>query len=115
MVQQQLDMLGTRQVIWQGQAWPGQDMEWAIEEDAHRAVDAEQTATWRTRLHLNFPMLGGVTAHLALVGKGLKIDFAVEQGASAQLLRGQTPSLTQAMENSGLQVTGLTVRQDGEP
>jgi len=114
LVQNQLDMLGNHQVIWQGQAWPGQEMEWEIEEDNRRAADAEQIATWRTRLHLNFPVLGGVTAHLALAGKGIKIDFSVEQGNSAQLLRGETPRLAQAMETSGLQVTGLTVRQDGE-
>jgi flagellar hook-length control protein FliK len=114
LVQNQLDMLGSHQIIWQGQAWPGQQMEWAIEEDNRRAADAEQITTWRTRLHLNFPLLGGVTAHLALVGKGLNIDFSVEHGSSAQLLRGQAPSLTQAMETSGLQVTSLTVRQDGE-
>ncbi len=114
LVQNQLDMLGNHQVIWQGQAWPGQEMEWEIEEDNRRAAGAEQIATWRTRLHLNFPVLGGVTAHLALAGKGIKIDFSVEQGNSAQLLRGETPRLAQAMETSGLQVTGLTVRQDGE-
>ncbi len=114
LVQNQLDMLGNHQVIWQGQAWPGQEMEWEIEEDNRRAADAEQIATWRTRLHLNFPVLGGITAHLALAGKGIKIDFSVEQDNSAQLLRGETPRLAQAMETSGLQVTGLTVRQDGE-
>jgi hypothetical protein len=114
LVQNQLDMLGNHQIVWQGQAWPGQDMEWAIEEDNRRAADAEQVTTWRTRLHLKFPVLGGVTAHLALAGKGIKIDFAVEQGSSAQMLRGESPRLAQAMETSGLQVTGLTVRQDGE-
>jgi hypothetical protein len=114
LVQNQLDMLGNHQIVWQGQAWPGQEMEWAIEEDNRRAADAEQITTWRTRLNLKFPVLGGVTAHLALAGKGIKIDFAVEQGSSAQLLRGESPRLTQAMETSGLQVTGLTVRQDGE-
>jgi hypothetical protein len=113
LVQSQLDMLGTHQIIWQGQAWPGQELKWEIEEDNRRAANAEQITTWRTRLHMNFPLLGGVTAHLALAGKGIKIDFSVEQGSSAEILRGEAPNLTQAMETSGLQVTGVTVRQDG--
>lgn len=113
-VQYQLDMLGARQIIWQGQPWPGQEMEWTIEEDGHRSVDAEEMATWRTRLHMDFPVLGGVTAHLALAGNNIKIDFSVAQDNSAQVLRGQAPSLSQAMETSGLNVTSLTVRQDGE-
>lgn len=114
LVQHQLDMLGGRQIIWQGQPWPGQEMEWSIEEDGHRTVDTEEGAIWRTRLHMDFPVLGGVTAHLALAGNNIKIDFSVAQDNSAQLLRGEAPSLSQAMETSGLKVTSLTVMQDGE-
>jgi flagellar hook-length control protein FliK len=63
---------------------------------------------------MSFPVLGGVTAHLALSGNNIKIDFAVEQDSSAKLLRGEAPSLSHALETSGLNLTNLTVRQDGE-
>lgn len=114
-VQQQLNILDTRQVIWQGQVWPGQNMEWEIEEDSHRnsgGVD-DSEGVWRTRLHLDFPALGGVTAHLALGAGGVKVDFSVEQASSAALLQTEVTSLAQSMESSGLKVAGLAVRQDG--
>ena len=31
-VHQQLDALATQQYVWQGQAWPGQPIEWVIED-----------------------------------------------------------------------------------
>jgi flagellar hook-length control protein FliK len=114
-VQQQLNILDTRQIAWQGQVWPGQNMEWEIEEDGqHRASGIEgDEAVWRTRLHLDFPALGGVTAHLSLGAGGVKVDFSVEQASSVGVLQTEVPSLAQSMESSGLKVAGLAVRQDG--
>lgn len=114
-VQQQLNILDTRQIAWQGQVWPGQNMEWEIEEDGqHRASGIEgDEAVWRTRLHLDFPALGGVTAHLSLGAGVVKVDFSVEQASSVGVLQTEVPSLAQSMESSGLKVAGLAVRQDG--
>ncbi len=114
LVQQQLDILENRQIVWQGQVWPGQEMEWTIEEDGHRQGGApEEGATWSTRLHLDFPSLGGVTAHLALGAGGLKMNFSVERESSAALLQAEAATLALSMESSGLKVAGLAVRQDG--
>lgn len=116
LVQQQLDVLGNRQIVWQGQVWPGQDMEWTIEEDGHhQGSEAEGERTWSTKLHLDFPMLGSVTAHLVLAAGGVKMNFAVARESSAALLQTEASSLAQSMESSGLKVAGLMVRQDGQP
>lgn len=114
-VQQQLNVLDSRQIVWQGQVWPGQEMKWEIEEEEHRQQhgEAEEGAVWRTRMYLNFPALGGVTAHLALGAGGVKVDFSVERESSATLMQTEAASLVQSMESSGLRVAGLLVRQDG--
>ncbi len=115
LVQQQLDILDTRQIVWQGQVWPGQDMQWEINEDDGRdRGEVEERAAWSTRLRLDFPSLGGVTAHLALGTHGLKVDFSVERDRSATLMRGEAGTLAQAMEAVGLTVAGIAVAQ-GKP
>lgn len=113
-VQQQLNVLDTRQIFWQGQIWPGQNMEWMIEEDAHRQSEYEdEGSVWRTRLHLDFPSLGGVTANLSFGVGGINVDFSVDQVSSASLMQGEVASLAQSMETSGLKVAGMVVRKNG--
>ena len=34
-IRSQLDVIEQRQILWQGQAWPGQALEWRIEEPPH--------------------------------------------------------------------------------
>lgn len=114
MVNQQLDALDTRQIMWQGQVWPGQTMDWKIEEDNGRQVnDQEDAPRWRTSLHLDLPGLGGITARLAIDTGGVRVEMAAARGDSASLLRGEVMQLAGAMEASGLKVVGLTVKQNG--
>lgn len=114
LVQQQLETLDTRQIQWQGQVWPGQDMDWQIEEDNSHGANAEDEAPrWRTHLHLDLPGLGGVTARLALDGKGVRVEMNAERSDSAAMLRQDILSLADAMEASGLKVGGLSVRENG--
>lgn len=114
MVQQQLETLDTRQLLWQGQVWPGQQMDWEIEEDGSRSGQDEDTATqWRTRLHLDLPGLGGVTARLALDTSGVKVEFFADRDGTKVKLRSEIGSLANSMEASGLKVAGLMVRDDG--
>ncbi len=114
LVHQQLETLDTRQVLWQGQVWPGQDMDWQIEEDeSRRTASEEESPRWRTRLHLELPSLGGVTAQLAIAGHAIRIEMTADKENSAALLRGETGRLMASMEDSGLRVDGLMVRENG--
>ena len=67
-VHQQLDALATQQYVWQGQAWPGQPIEWVIEDpQGEGSAEGEDTEpTWNTTLRLTMPRLGGVEAQLHL-------------------------------------------------
>lgn len=112
-VQQQLEILDSRQLVWQGQVWPGQDMTWTIEEDGGRqASEVGDEAVWSTQLHLKFPTLGGITARLALGAKGIKIDFSASDANSVALMKTEAPLLAESMQSSGLNVVGLTVKQE---
>ncbi|TSA49148.1 MAG: flagellar hook-length control protein FliK [Nitrosomonadales bacterium] len=113
LVQQQLEVLDSRQIVWQGQVWPGQEMRWEIEEDSHgRRSEEEAVPAWKTRLHLQLPHLGGVTANISLKADGIRVDFSVAQHDSAALLKREQMGLVQSFDAAGLSLTAVTVNQD---
>lgn len=114
-LQQQLETLDTRQVVWQGQIWPGQDMRWEIEEGSERDTresDDEASATWHTRLNLMLPAMGDVTARLAFQNGALHIDIHAKSATSADVMRQRQPELAERMAAAGLALSGLVIRHE---
>ncbi len=113
-IQQQLDVLDTRQVIWQGQVWAGQEMRWQIEErPAHddKEVGARE---WQTQLDLNLPNLGELNAVLKISPQGtISIALRAHSEHAANTLEAAGGKLSAAMEGAGLQMTQLWVSRDG--
>lgn len=113
LVQRQLESLDHGQVLWQGQVWPGQEMRWEIrEDDAGRRGSEDTPEIWMTRLHLDLPQLGGVTAQLAVNSGNVRIDFVVERDATVDRLRDALGDLARAMEVSGLKMSGARVQSE---
>jgi len=108
----QLDALTTQQLTWQGQIWPGQTMEWRIDQppdDAHgRGADEEQ-AEWRSSLRVTLPSLGGVEARLFLTSAGVAIHFAADSEASVGRLNAALDELGSALDAVGVPLTGAAV------
>lgn len=117
LVQQQLDALATQTFAWQGQVWPGQDMQWEIEQyrtDEQARGSADDAAiTWRTRLNLRLPQLGGLSANLSLLpGNELKIELAADSSNAESRLNGAAPQLVEQMASAGLSLTQMTIKHD---
>lgn len=111
-VQQQLDALATQNYAWQGQIWPGQQMQWEIGEnlDGGRSADNESIARWQTRLKLSLPMLGGINAVLHLNPAGeVNITVTADSASSEARLRESGALLSRQMEAAGLNLTQLLV------
>jgi len=118
LVQQQRESLATQNYVWQGQAWPGQSMRWEIEEEERREQegeggDGEPQESWRTRLTLRLPQLGGIDAVLRLTGGDVTLGLAADSaeaisrmGAAdaVELLRNQ-------FEAAGLHLAGVEIRE----
>ncbi len=70
LVQQQLNAAATSHIVWRGELWPGQALDWEIaaDADARGASDNEATASWTTRLRLDLPNLGRLDLALGLAG-----------------------------------------------
>lgn len=113
LIQQQLEALDTRQLVWQGQVWPGQEMHWEIEEEGRKggSQDAD-VAAWKTNLHLNFPNLGDVTASLALSPQGIRLSFNVAEASTANALKINQSDLLGAMHTAGLNLINIAIEHE---
>lgn len=107
LVQQQLNALETRQVMWQGQVWPGQEMTWEVREESPRhggAPDAE-AGQWTTQISLDLPNLGGVSARLSFSGNALKLSLDVADAKTRDKLGSASSQLVAALSERGIPVT----------
>ena len=109
LVRQQLEVLANQGFIWQGEAWPGADMQWEIR---RRQPDDEEDHEfegdhWSTRLNLQLPTLGDVQARLSLSGDQLVMRLVAPQ--SAERLGQSIEPLRARLLAQGLQASQLSV------
>lgn len=114
-VHQQLDALATHQYVWQGQAWPGQDVEWIIHDPEDEAAGREQAegedhaSEWKTTLRLTLPQLGAIEAQLHLTPAGVALRMRAGAPAAIAALQGRTEELRSALDAASLPLTGVVV------
>ena len=111
LVQQQLEALATQHFSWQGQAWPGQEMRWEIDEDAAQQEQEGDPgmAAWATRLRLHLPNLGEVDARIRLQGSQLALSLCAANESTRSLMRSAGTSLGQNLESAGLNLATLGI------
>jgi hypothetical protein len=116
LVQQQLDAIASQRLAWHGEVWPGQTMDWEIEEERPRERDAEggeETASrWNTTLRLSLPRLGTVDAMLQLSTAGLRVRLATDDPATLADLRGSSGQLAAMLADAGLSVQAIEIRRE---
>ncbi|MFA6823939.1 MAG: flagellar hook-length control protein FliK [Geobacter sp.] len=111
-IKEQLASLQTGQLLFQGELFPGQQMEWRVaEREAGGQHDQEQQDTpWETAVALTLPGLGAVEASLTLNGTRLSVQVTTGQPATAQLLDGGREELVDQLAAAGLDVQSIVVR-----
>jgi hypothetical protein len=120
LVRQQLEVLETRHIAWQGEAWPGQALTLeAFEEDCRGRegrdeTDQDYAIPWKTRLRLDLPNLGRVIADLRLHRHGLEISFCAPDHATTAILRSGAASLAHDLEGAGIKLLGMGVNVNEE-
>ena len=111
LVQQQLTALETRQMLWQGEVWQGQSMQWEISDQGAPAADAADQRKWVTQLQLNLPNLGEVTATLSLNSAGLSLALKAATPQAKILLGNATTQLRSALADAGIPVLSTQITQ----
>jgi hypothetical protein len=106
----QLMMLEGGPFVWQGMAWPGQWMQWLVEErpgNGHNPED--ELPRWRTQLRLTLPRLGEVRAELGVGALGLQINLMAPNAETLEEMKAALPDLGQRLQAAELNLIKLNV------
>jgi len=112
-VHQQLDAMATQHYVWQGQVWPGQTMEWEIEDpqgDREGGSD-DAPAEWNTTLRLTLPRLGGVEAKLILTPAGVALRLLADDADTVRALDDARQQLDAALAAANVPLTGFVAER----
>lgn len=111
-VRQQLDILAQQSVMFQGEAWPGTQMEWEIErrqgqqQDTHGA-SVEDAEHWHSHLTLHLPQLGTIAADLRLQNGHWSVHLSSTEHADT--LQRHAARLQSRFQASGLSLSELQI------
>ncbi|MDX9838540.1 MAG: flagellar hook-length control protein FliK [Azoarcus sp.] len=110
-VHQQLDALATNQYAWHGFAWPGQKIEWIIEDPRGEREGGENDtpAEWNTTLRLTLPRLGGMEAQLHLTPAGVALRLRADDPDTIAALEAGQHELAESLEAVAVPLTGMVV------
>jgi hypothetical protein len=116
LVHQQLNAMATQTYVWHGQAWPGQPIEWEIEDPQgeERAPGDEPENSWNTTLRLTLPQLGGVEARMHLTPAGLALRLVAEAPDTVAALNAARERLDSALAAANVPLTGFVVESGDE-
>lgn len=109
-VQQQLQVLEQNRFVWQGMPWPGQSMQWEIEERSSQSASPGYVPGWNSRLHLTLPGLGAVVADLALSDGRVTIRLQADSDNGIRRLRGGQQALAEAFATAGIRLDSVVVQ-----
>lgn len=115
MIRMQLDAMEHRKVIWQGEFWPGQEVEWEVEDETpreKREYGEPEQSSWQSVLRVNLPLLGSVTATMRLTGDTVQVQLGTADEASISLLREFGPELVSALEAAGAKLDYFMVSDE---
>jgi len=101
-------------VQWQGEAWPGQQMQWDVTKDAPEggaqgSGDEEEAATWRSGVRFQFPLLGDISAQVVLHGGKVQIQMQAGSADSAETLRRHAAQLEASLDAAGWPLSALNI------
>jgi hypothetical protein len=124
LITQQLAMLDDQKMLWTGQVWPSQSMDWAIHfapppelrvdpwenEDASQKNEPLERAQYVvSEMKLTLPKLGKLATYISLVDGEVGIRIKAEIPETQALLDHAKPRLFEAMISSGQRLSALEV------
>ena len=112
LVQQQLNALETNQMMWQGNVWPGQNMQWEVHEQATQNSAIEGQRQWVTQIQLDLPNLGAVAATLRLNSAGLSLTLNADNPQTRSVLGNASTQLVSSLSDAGIPVLSAQVSNE---
>ena len=110
MVSEQLSTLQSGQLLFRGNLFPGQSLDWTVAgRDTGRNSSGGRERNWETSITMNLPNLGAVTAQLTLDGTRVAVKITAENSATVPLLKDGRVRLTEQLEGAGLDPVEVSV------
>lgn len=110
MVGEQLSALQSGQLIFRGDLFTGQRLEWSVaERESERNPSGGRERSWETSVSFSMPNLGQVTSLLTFDGERIGIKIHAEKGDSVPLLEAGRARLIEQLEGAGLKAAEMTI------
>jgi hypothetical protein len=109
-VSDQLSMLQSGQLLFRGDLFPGQHLEWTVAgRDGGRNQSGGQERGWETSVSINLPHLGQVTALLAFDGTHVAIKISAALVETVPVMEAGRARLTEQLEGAGLDPAEMSI------
>jgi hypothetical protein len=109
----QLDTLEQRRIMWQGELFPGQQLEWEISDDTpeQKPDQSEPEKSWNSTVRFSLPSLGSVSATIRLTGDHVQVQVNTSNEETATTLRNHGKLLAEALDSAGSTLNSLLIKQ----
>ncbi len=114
LVQQQLEAGASNRLVWMGDVWPDQPMEWEIHRDDQGRAPTDPLDLWQTRLRLDLPQLGMVDVRMQLGGGAVNLMIGAASERAGEQLQAALPALQDSFAAAGLNLAGAQVSRGSE-
>jgi hypothetical protein len=112
LVQQQLHTLEHHHLVWMGQVWPGQQMQWEIQgEPEHHQNRQQDERQWSTEMELALPKLGDIHARLVFAESGLRLTLQAADSKTVELFSSALPQLKNSLADADIALLAAVVEK----
>ena len=108
----QLDTLEQRRIMWQGELFPGQPLEWEISDDTpeQKSDQSEPEKSWNSTVRFSLPSLGSVSATIRVTGEHVQVQVNTANEETATTLRNYGKLLADALDSAGSTLDSLLIK-----
>ena len=111
LVQQQLHTLENHHLVWLGQIWPGQQMQWEIQGEPEHQARQQDERQWSTEIELALPRLGDVHARLVFAESGLRLTLHAADSTTVELFNRALPALKDTLAGADIPLLAAVVEK----
>lgn len=114
MVAQQLQVLEQQRVVWHGEVWPGQTMQWQVNEQESSPHSSEEPVlnSLQSDLTLHLPRLGDVKVNIAMVNGRFSVRILPSESQALKTMQGSRSQLAINLQSAGLKLDALQIKRD---
>jgi hypothetical protein len=121
LVPQQLQILEQQRLLWHGEVWPKQEMEWEItrrdqqESDNGDPAEDADAVKMDSRITLHLPRLGEVTANISYDHGRMRIELLAGKESTLMMLKQEGAKLVESIKASGQTLDQLSMKTHEPP